>query len=54
VGVRFFAGDWADAYLQRQPPSPGGPLPDAVFTNAPTLSAEDLAAQLARLRHHLE
>jgi hypothetical protein len=31
-----------------------GPLPDAVFTNAPTLSAEDLAAQLTRLRHHLE
>ncbi len=22
-GVRFFAGDWADAYLQRQPPQAG-------------------------------
>ncbi len=22
-GVRFFAGRWADAYLQRQPPQPG-------------------------------
>jgi hypothetical protein len=35
-------------------PAPGRPLPDAVFTNAPTLSAEDLTAQLTRLRHHLE
>lgn len=22
-GVRFFAGRWADAYLERQPPQPG-------------------------------
>lgn len=124
-GVRFFAGRWADAYLQRQPvqagtvvvifrggrhvadpcdftneelagywtdvrttaqaiehvyepcqlnymtfgnavphvhthivpryphdPAPGRPLPDNVFQNAPTLSAEDLATQLTQLRGH--
>ena len=125
-GVRFFAGRWADAYLQRQPPmagttvavfrgsrhvadpseftdeelagywgdirsiaraiervyhpcqlnymtfgnaiphvhthivprypddpTPGRPLPDHIFANATTLSAGDLATQLARLRRHL-
>jgi len=125
-GVRFFAGDWADAYLQRQPPqagttvvvfrgsrhvadpadftdeelagywsdvrtvakaiergyepcqlnymtfsnavphvhthivprypddpAPARPLPDHIFANAPTLTPQDLATQLALLRHHL-
>ena len=34
-------------------PTPGRPLPDHIFANATTLSAEDLATQLAHLRHHL-
>ncbi len=34
-------------------PTPGRPLPGHIFANATTLSAEDLATQLARLRHHL-
>jgi len=35
-------------------PSPGRPLPDHIVGQAPTLPAGDLAAQLTRLRHHLE
>ena len=34
-------------------PTPGRPLPDDVFQNVPTLSAEDLAVQLTFLRRHL-
>ena len=125
-GVRFFAGRWADAYLERRPPqpgtavvtfrgsrhvadpcdftdeelagywfdvrtaakaierayrpcqlnygtfgnavphvhthitprypddpAPGRPLPDWVFANAPALEPDQLAEQIARLRHHL-
>ncbi|MGI8447966.1 MAG: HIT family protein [Streptosporangiaceae bacterium] len=34
-------------------PAPSRPLPDTVFTNAPTLTPGDLATQLALLRQHL-
>jgi diadenosine tetraphosphate (Ap4A) HIT family hydrolase len=34
-------------------PAPGRPLPDSLFQNAPTLSPQQLAEQVERLRRHI-